>query len=399
MDDQNHPVDEGQLLRENLFQGDLLQLPAPEGGVPDLLPEWFNGELPVLVYPPLSERGVQDGDNINLEVSPYHIYYGALRELAESADEERSDMLRRLVLEWNPNAALEVCQLGRTQIEEDVENALLHYELALEIDENLYEAAQDGGMCQYALATLTAGEDREERLDAAAELFERAMELKPDSGLTRWSLARVVHDQGDPDEAEASLRRFLDEYPDGAERDMVEEALVQGFSTPELQPDEEVEAGEEQQIFAEAQALAFGENPARAVELLEPLAEAYPDAGEIWFVLGAAHRRAGDGPEAERCLRRAARLASGEPFVWWELAQAYEDAEHWTAVENAIRKAVELDPENAGYLLVLGRSLLRQGKDDEAAEVLEKAHELVPDDPDIQAALDELPPLEEEEGS
>src|SRR5919202_1330094 len=76
----------GQALRENLFTGDLIQLPAPEQGIPDFLPSWYEGSLAALVYPPLGERGIQDGESIDLQITPYHLYYGALRELAETAE-------------------------------------------------------------------------------------------------------------------------------------------------------------------------------------------------------------------------------------------------------------------------------------------------------------------------
>jgi len=389
MSEASQQPDEGQLLREHLFDGELLQLPVPPEGIPGFLPEWFAEPLPALVYPPLSEQNLEEG-TYNLEINLYNIFYGTLRELAEIADADRSAMLRRAILEWNPDAALEVCFLARQRVEEDVETALLHYELAMELDGDLFEAVQDGGMCEYALAAVS-GEDREERLGNAEDLFRRAIALRPDSGLSWWSLARVVNDQGLEEEAQDILEQFLQDQPEGTDRELIEEALRDGLPSAQAGiANGAVEPSDEQVIFAQAQALAFGEDPAQAVELLQPLAEAYPDAGEIWFVLGAAHRRLEDPEEAERCLRRAARLAPEEPFVWWELAQAYEDEEQWSAAENAIRRAVELDPENPGYLLVLGRALLRQGNQEDAEIALEKAHELVPDDEEVLAALDEL---------
>jgi Flp pilus assembly protein TadD len=374
-------VDEGQLLREHLFEGDLLHLPPPDEGIPNFLPEWFSGPLPALVYPPLQERGFQEGDRVDLQISEHNLYYGALRELAETADEERSEQLRRLALEWNPHAALEVCEIARDHIQEDVESALLHYELALELDESLYEASQDAGMCEFALSAVSE-EDREERLENATGLFRRAIELRPEAGLSWWSLARALHEQGDHEGADACLHRFLDEYPDGEQREIVEEALANGFETAEV--------SDEQVVFAQAQALAFGDDPAQAVEILQPLAENYPDSGEIWFVLGAAYRRAGQGGEAERCLRRAARLAPQEPFVWWELSRACASLAEWRAAEDSIRKALEFDAENAIYLSDLGRILLAQGDRDGAEEAIGRAQELVPDDPEVQAAVREL---------
>ena len=375
-------ADLGQLLRAHLFEGDLLQLPAPEEGIPGFLPEWYKGTLPALVYPPLSERGVADGDNIDLQITPYNMYYGALRALTEVQDEEQGDALRRLVLEWNAQAAHEVCELGRAHIDQgDVATAVLHYELALELDDNLYEANQDAGMCHYALSTVE-GANRDTHLDSAEELFRHALELRPESGFSCWSLARVLNDRGDAEAAEELMSDFLDDYPEGEEREMVEEALQHGFAAEEQ--------SSEQELFAQAQVLAFGDDPARAVEMLQPLAEAFPDTGEIWFVLGAAHRRVGAAAEAERCLRRAARLVGEEPFVWWELARAYMDVSQWRAAEDALRKAVELDPQNAIYLCDLGRALLAQGDHEGAGEAIEQARELVPDDPEVLKAVEEL---------
>src|SRR5436305_14092840 len=93
-------IDEGPLLREHLFDADLLELPAPPEGIPGFLPEGYEGPLAALVYPPLRDRGVPEGENIDLQITPYNLYYGALRQLAETADEERSEVLRKLVLDW-----------------------------------------------------------------------------------------------------------------------------------------------------------------------------------------------------------------------------------------------------------------------------------------------------------
>jgi tetratricopeptide (TPR) repeat protein len=383
-------VGDGQLLREHLFDGDLLQLPRPDEGIPGFLPEWFTGTLPVLVYPPMSERGVQDGDTVNLEVTPYHLYYGALRELAETADAERSEMLHRTILFWNAEAAREVTQLAREQIQVDVETALLHYELAMELDDELYEAYQDGGMCEFALATL-APEDREERLGNADEYFRRAIELQPESGLSWWSLARVLNEQEAPDDAQAVLQQFLSEYPEGNEREMVEDALVNGF-------DSEMMAGGEMDgddaLELPDGAVDLSDDPAQAVEVLAPLAEQNPDDPRIWFTLGSAYRALEQGDEAERCLRRAARLAPEEPFIWLELSRACADLEQWRAAEEAIRKAIELDDQNALYFYDLGDILVERGDKDGAREALEAALALVPDDPEITAALERLGPAQ-----
>lgn len=378
--------DEGQLLRINLFQGDLLELPRPEEGSGDFIPDWFTGNLPALVFPPLAERGIESGGKVDLQITPYHLYYGALRELAETADEDRSEALKRLALHWNENAILEVCELARFHVESDLESALLHYELALELDENYWEALQNAGMCEYAMAQAMPDE-RDDRLDSAADYLKRAVYAQPNEGFSWWSWARALHDQGQDEDARNILWQFATEYPEGKDREMIEAALAVGFESNDDAEDSDRPDPQVQQTFMEAQQAAFGENPAAAVDLLTPLVEAYPEAGEIWFVLGVANRRSGDPEESERCLRRAARLASTEPFIWWELARAYMDMEQWRPAESAIDKALELDPENAQYLADRGRILLSLGDRAGAEESIRRAEELVPDDPEVQEAV------------
>ncbi|MCC2671090.1 MAG: hypothetical protein K0Q72_3561 [Armatimonadetes bacterium] len=299
----------GQILREHLFDGQLFQLPPPEEGIPGFLPQWFNGQLPALIYPPLSDLGLQEGDNFNLEVTPFHIYYGALRELAETADSARSDELKRLALELNPNAGLEACELARRQIE----RALLHFELAQELDESM------------------------PGIDETVELCQAALEASP------------------------------------------------GGANP-IGGGEVEEPSEDQGVFQAAQAM-LNDDPAGTIEILQPLADKYPDSGEVFFIMGVAHRRSGDLPEAERCLRRAGRLLPSEPFVWWELSQACNAAGQSRAAEEAIRKALEIDPENPLYLVELGRALLGLNNREDAEDAIRKAQELVPDDPTVQEAV------------
>ncbi len=357
-------------------------VPLPDGAPEDFLPGWFTGEVPTLIWPPLAELGAESEEGVQLELSAANFYYGTLRALAETADQEASRLLRELALYWNEHAAREVCSLAQLHFENDLETTLLHYELAMDLDAGLFEAVLNAGVCEFALSTV-GDEDREERLEAAGELFRRAIDMNPESGLAWWSMARIHSVTDDEDGARRLLQTFLLEHPQGADRELVEGALTHGF-------DAVGGPSAEQVAFNEAQEKAFGGDPAGAVALLTPLSEQFPDSGEIWFVLGAAHRRAGDPLEAERCLRRAARLAGTEPFVLFELAQAYVDAQDYTEAEDTIRKALEIDPQNAGFLCLLGRILLEMGDRDGAAEALETAREMVPDDPEVQALIERL---------
>lgn len=361
----------------HLFDGELKELPLDPGhGIPPELAE----AMPVLIYPPIDAQRPEGDEAVEIALDRGNLFYGMLRDLAETADEERARRLAAEIPRWHPEPAALLCWLGRRWVEADLERALLHYELALELKSACYEALQDGGACALALAGVP-DQDRDERLQAAEEYFRAARVLRPDSGLTTWSLARTLHAQGGSDEAVEELEHFLRHYPEGQQRDLVEQALTEGFQEEPRYTEEQVQDRED---FQRAAALAFGDDPAEAVRLLEPLCSRHPNEGHPWFMLGAAYRRAGDAAEAERCLRRATRLAPEEPFMWWELGRALLDQTEFGTAESALRRALELDPENAGYLADLARSLAGQGDVPGAAEALRSAYALVPGDPEIE---------------
>ncbi|MEG2940039.1 MAG: sulfotransferase [Thermomonas sp.] len=64
---------------------------------------------------------------------------------------------------------------------------------------------------------------------------------------------------------------------------------------------------------------ALGE-PARALEVLQPLSLEQPSAPRVWMELGVAHAENGERPEAITAIEQAARLQPTLPRVWLNLA-------------------------------------------------------------------------------
>ena len=64
---------------------------------------------------------------------------------------------------------------------------------------------------------------------------------------------------------------------------------------------------------------ALGE-PARALEVLQPLSLEQPSAPRVWMELGVAHAESHDHPKAIAAIERAARLQPTLPRVWLNLA-------------------------------------------------------------------------------
>ncbi len=73
-------------------------------------------------------------------------------------------------------------------------------------------------------------------------------------------------------------------------------------------------------LVARARAALEAERPQAALDLLEPLARAHPDAAEIRLQLARAQAAAGDAAAARASFDACLRAAPGEPVVWMECA-------------------------------------------------------------------------------
>jgi Flp pilus assembly protein TadD len=75
------------------------------------------------------------------------------------------------------------------------------------------------------------------------------------------------------------------------------------------------------------------------------------------------------------------------PAVLTDLASIEVNLNHADDAEKHIKAALELDPDNAYSLFVMGRLRLMQGKNDEALEALSRAADINPEDAEIQNNL------------
>lgn len=87
----------------------------------------------------------------------------------------------------------------------------------------------------------------------------------------------------------------------------------------------------------------------------------------------------GDVQRARDQLLLAIRLQEGNPALWLDLGNAYDQAERTDSAEWAYRKALQLDPELPEAHYNLGLLLDELGRRPEAAQELRIAHRLAPD--------------------
>jgi tetratricopeptide (TPR) repeat protein len=101
---------------------------------------------------------------------------------------------------------------------------------------------------------------------------------------------------------------------------------------------------------------------------------------------GVAHMQAGRYLEAQRCCERALAVDSGHADSLHLMGRLSVQAGQYDHAVEWIARAIRLDPK-VDYLASLGTALQRQGRHEEAVNVLDKAVQLKPEDAGLWTAL------------
>ena len=106
--------------------------------------------------------------------------------------------------------------------------------------------------------------------------------------------------------------------------------------------------------------------------------EDFPDDPYAWIVLGASLTGLARFDEGRKALERAVRhLPDGkQDRAYVYLGHLFAEKGSLPAAERWYGKALEVQPDDPGYLILLGTCLQRQGKLDEARQHLARAAEL-----------------------
>jgi hypothetical protein len=123
--------------------------------------------------------------------------------------------------------------------------------------------------------------------------------------------------------------------------------------------------------------------------------QAKPDDGfllaQAGFVLGYQGRAA----DAKPLLLRAASVAPGDAVVLEALGDAYAAASDWPRASYWLAQALALRPEEPGLHLKMARVMVARGQPRAARALLDTAARRAPEDAEIAAERDALPPLDQ----
>jgi len=263
---------------------------------------------------------------------------------------------------------------------------------ASELDASSVEIANDLGAALFDAR----------RLDDAAASYRRALKLAPAAPIPALNLAEALEAAGEPDAAIEAARRAATSDPDLAlswsllgatlvRANRPDEALGPLSRAVRLEPNDR--AARDALARVRSRVRSEGARPAATrrseaaarsddVAAARRAATCDPDRASAWSRLGTALARAKRVSEALGPLRRAIELEPDDAGVQLALAQclyALDADPNETA--SAFERAVELDANDAAAWRGLGHVELRRERYVAAARGLERALELEPDHP------------------
>jgi tetratricopeptide (TPR) repeat protein len=283
------------------------------------------------------------------------------------------------------------------------------------------------------------------RFDEAEEAFDRVLEDEPDSPLAHLGLGRLACERDRPTaalphlgraaaspytrKAACTLRLSVDQRQGNRAAVDADLGLLATLPddapapAPLLEELSRCRVGKRGAINR-ATALLARNQVAPALDILRQAVQDYPDAEDVWrllgraqlmaqdawgaeqsfrtalrcapgavesqFYLGVALFRQGRHAEALPCFREVIRLKPDHGMAYFNEGLCLEKQEEWPAALEAFRAAVRCLPHSAQAHQTLGEALARAGRPAEAAECLQRALQLKPGDTALQKRLDSL---------
>ncbi len=308
-----------------------------------------------------------------------------------------------------PLSDADAVRLAQLYVEADAAAAAAARLRRIRPDSAAYARAQD-------LLGVIAVSRRE--LGEAVAAFERAIAAGAFDGATHAHLAEGLHARGDVTAAIARYREALARGAPPPTRLNLARALVSAGDTDAAATELDallanVSVGE---LAAQARRLRVGlrrhdletrlERGGRvavggddadlrsARTDLEAVVAEEPELWEAHFGLALIARRSGDAAAAERALRRVLELWPDQPDALHELGVALLMSARTAEALSLLDTAARLRPEDPGYVADAGFAQLRAGNLEAARARLALASELDADDPITQAYVQELTRVE-----
>ena len=335
------------------------------------------------------------------DIAEIHYWLGLVKEAAGKSAESKAEFETALKME--PNNLPSMIKLGLIALRAgDNAAAEKYFRRVLDLDPQNMEALQGmaaikgsgytgpspGGIEELGLGIAIELMDKGKFDEALVEL-QRLQEKHPDNMLVIFFLGLAYESEKDFPKAIDTYESIPEEssiYPLAQFRiaaalammKKTDEALRRTESLLQKYP------GMVDAALLLANLYTDKDQAAKAIEILEPMAKTSPDDERVLYSLGAAYYAAGRFKESMDAMRKVLEInpenAEALNFIGYSLA---ERGERLDEAESLILKAMKLKPDSPEIVDSLGWVYFQQGKTDKAVVLLEQAYKLEPDDPTI----------------
>ncbi len=256
----------------------------------------------------------------------------------------------------------------------NVDEALVHYQKALEINPDYAEAHVNLGN-----ALLQKG-----NVDEAIVHYQKALQIEPDYAKAHVNLGSVLFQKGDVDEAIAHFQKALQINPDNAvtcvdlgyallQKGNVDEAIAQYQTALQINPD-----------YAKAHnnlgnALLQKGDLDEAIVHYQKALQINPDYATARNNLGTALLQKGNVDEAIIHYQKALQINPDDAGAYNNLGNALFQKGNVDEAIVHFQKALQINPDYAKARVNLGNALLQKGNVDEAIVHYQKALLINPD--------------------
>ena len=280
------------------------------------------------------------------------------------------------VLELYPDHAPAHHDLGGAYYQNgDNDNALVHYEKAVEIDPDNVIYQKSVADFYYSVAG---------KVDEALAMYLKVLDQQPADLVALLMAGHISVSLQQFDDAENFYKRVLEIEPWNQDASLLLEKL-QNRHNKDATP-----ASAEDQ-YADIQTMIIDGRVNEAVSALESLLESHPDFALAYNDLGVLYYQQGEKDKALNSYEAAARLEPGETTFQKNLADFYYVEQG--RVEDALQmyvKVLENDPEDAETLLILGHICVALHKFEDAEMFYNRLLAVEPWNAEARENLDKL---------
>jgi tetratricopeptide (TPR) repeat protein len=216
---------------------------------------------------------------------------------------------------------------------------------------HLSQTVKENPTNEQARVELAAALADSNRRDEAITQFEEALRLKPNDPDAHSGLGIVLLETGDVAGATQHLDRALQLYrhtPDAAYT-----------------------------MYVRARIYSRQNDTKKAAALLTSAVTLRPDLAEAWSDLGLARKALLDDKGALQAFRRAAELNPSDAVAQYRLGDEYLHQNQPRLAAECLEKAYRLNPQDQSTLNALQMALRREGKVQEANQIKQKLAELL----------------------